>query len=77
MLVWAPLDDAARHEVAEASCQEVAGYPEIVGQFVEAGQAQVQIAQNQWRPGIADHVERPRHRAVHGAEVSSRHGGED
>jgi hypothetical protein len=73
ILVGVPLDHAADDQVVETSGEEVARDPEVLGQLIEAGQAQVQVTQHQRRPRIADRVERSCHRAVHRAEVSSCH----
>lgn len=73
ILIRAPLDHAPFDQMVETTGEEVARHAEIVGQFIEAGQPQVQIAQHQRCPWIADHVERPCHRAVHRAEIASSH----
>ncbi len=73
VLVRAALDDTTLDEVVEATGEEVAGHSEIVGELVETGQTEVEVAEHERRPGVTDHVECPGHRAVHGAETVSGH----
>jgi hypothetical protein len=43
ILVGVPLDHAAGDQVIETAGEKVAGDPEVLGELIEPGQAQVQV----------------------------------
>src|SRR5262245_11362625 len=75
-VIGPPLEHAAIDEVIEPLRQHLAGDAEIRLHLIEASKPNVDVAQDQRRPGLPDDVEGARYRARHLAEVRALHDGE-